>query len=181
MIRVIAAAITLSTLSLFASAPAQAEAVSFTLVNGTSRTLEEFYASPPSTDDWEADILGVDVLNPGESVEITINDGREDCQYDFKGRFGCRQRCRTRRAHSIEGECVRWRQLRVHGITRTCHVHIGAIVVLLLPLLLTEVVGYGLVLATAAVGECMTTVPTRRLQGLVSNETSDRFSVCHIL
>ena len=88
MIRVIAAAITLSTLSLFASAPAQAEAVSFTLVNGTSRTLEEFYASPPSTDDWEADILGVDVLPPGESVEITINDGREDCQYDFKGVLG---------------------------------------------------------------------------------------------
>ncbi len=88
MIRVLAAAIALSTISLFASAPAQAGSVSFTLVNKTSRTLEAFYASPPSTDDWEEDILGVDVLNPGESVEITIDDGREDCQYDFKGVLG---------------------------------------------------------------------------------------------
>ena len=59
--------------------------VTFTLVNNTSRTLLEFYASPPSTDDWEEDILGVDVLPPGESVDITIDDGRTDCNYDFKG------------------------------------------------------------------------------------------------
>lgn len=84
----VAAAIALSTISLFASAPAQAESVSFTLVNRTSRALEEFYASPPSTDSWEEDILGVDVLNPGESVKITIDDSREDCQYDFKGVLG---------------------------------------------------------------------------------------------
>ncbi|HEY9697622.1 MAG TPA: hypothetical protein V6D10_10180 [Trichocoleus sp.] len=88
MIRGVAAAIALSTLSLFASAPALAEAVSFTLTNGTSRALEEFYASPPSTQSWEEDILGVDVLMPGESVEITIDDGREDCQYDFQGVLG---------------------------------------------------------------------------------------------
>lgn len=88
MIRGVAAAIALSAISVFASTPAQAESVSFTLVNGTSRTLEEFYASPPSTESWEEDILGVDVLNPGESVKITINDSREDCEYDFKGVLG---------------------------------------------------------------------------------------------
>lgn len=70
------------------SALAQTESVTFTLTNKTSRTLEEFYASPPSKDDWEEDILGVDVLAPGESVEITIDDGREDCLYDFKGVLG---------------------------------------------------------------------------------------------
>ncbi|MBE9145266.1 hypothetical protein [Planktothrix mougeotii] len=76
-------------LSLFATgAKAQTQSVKFTLVNGTSRTLESFYASPPSTSDWEEDILGVDVLPPGESTEITINDGREDCNYDFKGVLG---------------------------------------------------------------------------------------------
>jgi len=64
------------------------EAVTFTLINSTNRVLEEFYASPPSTDDWEEDILGVDVLNPGESVDITIDDGRGDCRYDFKGVLG---------------------------------------------------------------------------------------------
>lgn len=65
-----------------------AEAVSFTLVNKTSRTLEEFYAAPPSSNSWEEDILGVDVLLPGESTKITIDDGREDCKYDFKGLLG---------------------------------------------------------------------------------------------
>lgn len=76
-------------LSLFATgAKAQTQSVKFTLVNGTSRTLESFYASPPSTSDWEEDILGVDVLPPGESTEITIDDGREDCNYDFKGVLG---------------------------------------------------------------------------------------------
>ncbi|MBW4682354.1 MAG: hypothetical protein KME19_19880 [Microcoleus vaginatus WJT46-NPBG5] len=67
---------------------AQTESVTFTLTNGTERVLTEFYASPPSTQDWEEDILGVDTLAPGASVEITIDDGREDCNYDFKGRLG---------------------------------------------------------------------------------------------
>lgn len=68
-------------------AKADTESVTFTLVNGTSSTMTHFYASPPSTSSWEEDILGVDVLNPGESVDITIDDGREDCTYDFMARF----------------------------------------------------------------------------------------------
>lgn len=64
------------------------DAVTFTLINRTSRVLEEFYASPPNVDDWEEDILGVEVLPPGKSVEITIDDGRDDCLYDFKGVLG---------------------------------------------------------------------------------------------
>ena len=69
-------------------AAAEYDSVTFTLINSTSRVLEEFYASPPSSSSWEEDILGVDVLNPGESIEITIDDGREDCLYDFKGVLG---------------------------------------------------------------------------------------------
>lgn len=67
---------------------AETQAVTFTLTNRTSRTLEEFYAAPPSSNSWEEDILGVDVLLPGESATITIDDGREDCKYDFKGVLG---------------------------------------------------------------------------------------------
>lgn len=67
---------------------ALAEAVSFTLINRTSRDLLQFYASPPSVSDWEEDILGQGTLPPGESVTITIDDGREDCLYDFKGVLG---------------------------------------------------------------------------------------------
>lgn len=66
---------------------AQTGAVTIKLINGTDKVMTEFYASPPSTSDWENDILGADVLNPGESVTININDGRRDCFYDFRAVF----------------------------------------------------------------------------------------------
>ena len=72
----------------FSVLSAQAEPVTFTLTNSTNRPLEEFYASPPSENNWEEDILGVSVLQPGESTTITINDGRSDCLYDLKGFLG---------------------------------------------------------------------------------------------
>jgi len=67
---------------------AQTESASFELVNMTDRELLEFYASPPDEESWEEDILGEDILGPGESVEIVIDDAREDCLYDFMGVLG---------------------------------------------------------------------------------------------
>ena len=61
--------------------------VTFTLVNGTDTPIVEFYASPPGVESWEEDILGADVLLPGEAIEITIDDYREDCDYDFLAVF----------------------------------------------------------------------------------------------
>lgn len=84
---IVAATLSLPIIS-FSIQSALAESVSFTLINKTSRNLEEFYAAPPHVDDWEEDILGRDVLPPGESIKITIKDGREDCLYDFKGVLG---------------------------------------------------------------------------------------------
>lgn len=66
---------------------ALAQAVSFTLINGTSRDLLEFYASPPDEESWEDDILPV-VLGPGEEIEVIIDDGRPDCVYDIMGVLG---------------------------------------------------------------------------------------------
>ncbi|WP_148292358.1 MULTISPECIES: hypothetical protein [Planktothrix] len=63
---------------------AETEAVTFTMTNDSGQVITHFYASPPTTSDWEDDILGVDVLAPGDSVDITINDGQEDCFYDFR-------------------------------------------------------------------------------------------------
>lgn len=67
--------------------PAMAEDLNFTLRNATSSPLTEFYASPPSTNDWEEDILGIDVLDPKERAQITIADMREDCRYDLRAVF----------------------------------------------------------------------------------------------
>nr|WP_249407518.1 hypothetical protein [Rhizobium sp. CFBP 8752] len=59
----------------------------FTLKNRTSGTLERFYTSPVGVDDWEEDVFGKDVLEPGESIEITIADGRRVCKYDLRFEF----------------------------------------------------------------------------------------------
>ena len=63
------------------------EPVPFTLVNGTSDVMVEFYAAPPESKTWEEDILGLDVLAPGAAVDITIDDSRDDCLYDFLAIF----------------------------------------------------------------------------------------------
>lgn len=64
--------------------PAAAEDLKFTLTNNSSWVVTEFYTSPVDVDDWEEDVLGTDVLNPGDASEITIADGRTQCTYDFK-------------------------------------------------------------------------------------------------
>lgn len=77
----------LAVTALFFATAAWAEPVTFTLVNGSEDDLIEFYASPPDVGEWEEDILGYDILEPGDSVQITIADGREDCDYDFLAVF----------------------------------------------------------------------------------------------
>ncbi|AXS42761.1 hypothetical protein D1F64_20445 [Breoghania sp. L-A4] len=66
---------------------AHAEDLVFTITNGTNSVLTEFYTSPKGTKDWEEDVFGNEVLEPGESIEITIADGREVCVYDMRFEF----------------------------------------------------------------------------------------------
>ncbi|SHO59724.1 hypothetical protein SAMN02745172_00041 [Pseudoxanthobacter soli DSM 19599] len=66
---------------------AQAEDLTFTLKNGTNSVLTNFYTSPVGVGEWEDDVLGNQVLNPGESMKITIADGRDVCKYDMRFEF----------------------------------------------------------------------------------------------
>lgn len=63
------------------------EPVSFTLNNETDNVLVALYISVVSTNNWEEDIFGSDVLGAGESVEVTIADDLADCEYDLKATF----------------------------------------------------------------------------------------------
>jgi opacity protein-like surface antigen len=67
--------------------PAIAEDLVFELKNGTGSTLTAFYTSPVGEDRWEEDVFGDQVLEPGESIEITIADGRDVCEYDMRFEF----------------------------------------------------------------------------------------------
>lgn len=75
-------------LAMFAVVPsAQADDLVFTLKNGTSAVMTYFHTSPAGVDDWEEDVLGSDVLGAGESVQVTIADGRTQCRYDMRFEF----------------------------------------------------------------------------------------------
>ncbi len=81
-IRLFAAFVTLCV-----SAPAQAEDLVFDLVNDTNSVLTHFFTSPVGVDDWEGDVFGEQVLNPGETIQLTIADGRTVCEYDMRFEF----------------------------------------------------------------------------------------------
>lgn len=67
--------------------PASAEDLVFQLKNGTKSVLTHFYSSPVGVEKWEDDVFGDQVLNPGETIEITIADGRSVCEYDMRFEF----------------------------------------------------------------------------------------------
>lgn len=55
----------------------------FTLINKSSAVVAKIQISSVSTSDWEENILGRDVLLPGEEVEISIADGQATCAHDM--------------------------------------------------------------------------------------------------
>ena len=67
--------------------PSHAEDLKFQLTNGTNSVLTRFYSSPTGVNSWEEDVFGENVLNPGETVNITIADGRTVCKYDMRFEF----------------------------------------------------------------------------------------------
>lgn len=72
---------------LASSAGAQTDPINFTLTNDTEYTLTHLYISLPSTDQWEEDIFGDDVLAPGDTLDISIDDGLDECVYDIRADF----------------------------------------------------------------------------------------------
>ena len=70
-----------------AAVSAHAENRDVTVTNATSVAMIEFYASNTGTNAWEEDILGVDVLEPGEAVLVTVDDGTGACMFDFRATF----------------------------------------------------------------------------------------------
>ncbi len=72
---------------LLTASVSHAEDLVFTLKNGTNSVLNNFHASPVGVDKWEDDIFGRQALGPGETMEITIADGRDVCKYDMRFEF----------------------------------------------------------------------------------------------
>lgn len=56
----------------------------FTLVNRTGVTIVSVYVSPCQVDEWEEDVLGVEVLGDGESVLIAFLPREKATCWDLK-------------------------------------------------------------------------------------------------
>lgn len=56
----------------------------FTLVNRTGYAIHEVYVSPSKADDWEEDVLGRDILDNGESVDISFSRKEKACSWDVR-------------------------------------------------------------------------------------------------
>lgn len=81
------AAAALSAALIAPTASAQTDSIDFTLTNNTEHVLTHLYISLPSTNDWEEDIFGAQVLGSGETIEISIDDGLDECVYDIRADF----------------------------------------------------------------------------------------------
>jgi hypothetical protein len=66
-----------------AALPAAAADRKVELVNASRTTIVEFHASNANRSSYEEDILGKDVLEPGQSITIDIDDGTGACKFDF--------------------------------------------------------------------------------------------------
>jgi len=55
----------------------------FTLVNETGYTIVEVFVSPARSNNWEEDVLGRDVLENGERLEIAFPKEAKGCKWDL--------------------------------------------------------------------------------------------------
>jgi hypothetical protein len=52
--------------------------------NMSSQSLMQLYASPVTSDNWEEDMLGSQVLAAGASINANVDNGTNECNYDLK-------------------------------------------------------------------------------------------------
>ncbi|MCX6557862.1 MAG: hypothetical protein NTW95_10600 [Candidatus Aminicenantes bacterium] len=83
MTKKITAALSALSLLLVLSLPVYSADQDFTLVNATGVTIDEVYVSPVSAKDWQEDVLGEDVLEDGEKVDISFSRDEEVCAWDI--------------------------------------------------------------------------------------------------
>ncbi len=57
------------------------------IINDTNTTLTHLYVSNANAEYWGADDLREQVLEPGHSITLDIDDGFGECKFDFKGKF----------------------------------------------------------------------------------------------
>lgn len=63
---------------------AQAGQQDFTIVNKTGYSLKHIYVSENHSGSWDEDVLGRDLLDDGESFELSFAKAEKTCKWDMK-------------------------------------------------------------------------------------------------
>ncbi|MCX7301464.1 MAG: hypothetical protein NTX73_14040 [Rhodobacterales bacterium] len=66
--------------------PALADSYGIRFRNQTNNVLQYLYASDTNNDNWENDLLGQNVLQPGQYLDVTIHNV-SNCMYDVLFQF----------------------------------------------------------------------------------------------
>jgi hypothetical protein len=61
--------------------PAAADSYAVRFQNNSGATVYRLYSSPTHNNNWEQDLLGADVLYPGQGLDVVIHNVA-NCQYD---------------------------------------------------------------------------------------------------
>ena len=101
---VLAVFLTIGILGFSAIAANAQGAQDFTLVNKTGVEIYALYVTPHDADDWGDDILGVDTLAAGKSVEITFSRKEKAKYWDL-------------RIEDADGNYIEWEKLNLLEIS----------------------------------------------------------------
>jgi hypothetical protein len=82
--RLIAGIAAVTAIAAPASAASDGKNRKVTVVNVSSQTLKELYASPITAKGWEEDLLGTRTLAAGASIVANVDNGTDQCYYDLK-------------------------------------------------------------------------------------------------
>jgi hypothetical protein len=75
---------TLATIATIGLQAAQRRNLDFTLVNKTGLIIMEVYLSPTTDAKWGEDVMGADILDDDEKVDITFSSAETECNWDLK-------------------------------------------------------------------------------------------------
>jgi len=70
-----------------AAPPAAPHANTITLYNETPSVMLHLYARAEGLADWQEDILGNQVVEPGKSVRVNLDSGPNRCRFDIRMEF----------------------------------------------------------------------------------------------
>jgi hypothetical protein len=80
-------ALTLAATLILSAGAAAAQDRVLTVINNSAATLTELYTSPANSDTWGDDLMQGQTLATGETGELTIADGSEECAYSVRAVF----------------------------------------------------------------------------------------------